>query len=88
MGLGDGETFQVSFDPNDPTGQHAYVSMWADEKVLETRRERRPPRRPSATTYATDADPEGLAFLDARWMVVANDLGDTLSIVDRALGRP
>ena len=38
-GIGDGETFQVSFDPNDPTGQYAYVSMWADKKVLAGRRE-------------------------------------------------
>ena len=80
--LGDGETFQVSFDPNDPTGHYAYVSMWADKQVLQV--DVSTPSAPSVTQkYATDMDPEGVAFLDARWMVVANDLGDTLTMVDR-----
>jgi hypothetical protein len=83
--LGDSETFQVSFDPNDPTGQYAYVSMWENQKVLAV--DVSTPSAPTvAHTYATDADPEGLAFLDARWMVVASDLGDTLSMVDRTAG--
>lgn len=83
--LGDGETFQVSFDPNDPTGQYAYVSMWADKKVLAV--DVSTPSAPAVShTYATDADPEGVAFLDARWMVVANDLGDTMTLVDRTSG--
>ncbi|HEX3344410.1 MAG TPA: hypothetical protein VHS09_07540, partial [Polyangiaceae bacterium] len=83
--LGDGETFQVSFDPNDPTGQYAYVSMWADKKVLAV--DVSTPSAPVvAHKYATDADPEGVAFLDARWMVVANDLGDTMTMVDRTSG--
>jgi hypothetical protein len=83
--LGDGETFQVSFDPNDPTGQYAYVSMWADKKVLAV--DVGTPSAPTVShTYATDADPEGVAFLDARWMVVANDLGDTMTMVDRTSG--
>jgi hypothetical protein len=83
--LGDSETFQVSFDPNDPTGQYAYVSMWANQEVLAV--DVSTPSAPVvAHTYATAADPEGVAFLDARWMVVANDFGDTLSMVDRTSG--
>ncbi|HEY1697006.1 MAG TPA: hypothetical protein VGG39_32830 [Polyangiaceae bacterium] len=85
VGLGDSETFQVSFDPNDPTGSTAYVSMWAGQKVLAV--DVSTPSAPTVShTYATDADPEGVAFLDARWMAVANDLGDTLSLVDRTAG--
>ena len=83
--LGARETFQVSFDPNDAAGQYAYVSMWADKKVVQV--DVSTPSAPSiAHTYATDMDPEGVAFLDARWMVVANDLGDTLSVIDRTSG--
>ena len=81
--LGDGETFQVSFDPNDPTGRFAYVSMWADKSVVEV--DVSTPSAPKVTRrFATDKDPEGVVYLDARWMAVANDLGDTLSLVDRA----
>lgn len=83
--LGGSETFQVSFDPNDPTGKTAYVSMWADKKVLAV--DVSTPSAPAvAHTYATDMDPEGVAFLDARWMVVADDLGDTLAVIDRTAG--
>ncbi|MGH7297918.1 MAG: hypothetical protein ACRELB_23460, partial [Polyangiaceae bacterium] len=85
VALGDGETFQVAFDPGDPAGQHVYVSMWADRKVVEI--DVSTPSAPVVShTYATDTDPEGIAFLDARWMAVANDLGDTLSLVDRSAG--
>ena len=83
--LGAGFTFQASFDPNDASGQYAYVSMWADKKVLQV--DVSNPSAPQvAHTYATDMDPEGVAFLDARWMVVADDLGDTLSVIDRTSG--
>ena len=83
--LGNTETFQVSFDPNDATGHFVYVSMWADKEVLEV--DVSTPATPKITkTYKTDMDPEGVAFLDARWMAIANDLGDTLSVVDRPSG--
>lgn len=85
LDLGNATTFQVSFDPNDATGQYVYVSMWANEQVLQV--DVSNPAAPTlAKKYATDMDPEGVAFLDARWMVVANDLGDTLSMVDRTAG--
>jgi hypothetical protein len=78
-------SFQVAFDPSDPTGQYAYVSMWANKQVLQV--DVSNPAAPViAKTYATDTDPEGMAFIDARWMVVANDLGDTLSMIDRTTG--
>ncbi len=83
--LGNSETFQVSFDPNDAAGQYVYVSMWANKQVLQV--DVSTPSAPTiAHTYATDMDPEGVAFLDARWMVVADDLGDTMSVVDRTTG--
>jgi len=81
--LGDRETFAVAFDPNDPASRYAYVSMWSGGKVLEV--DLATPSAPVVSrTFATEADPEGMAFLDARWLVVGDDLGDALTFVDRA----
>ena len=83
--LGDGETFAVAFDPNDAAGGSAYVSMWGDATVVQV--DVSNPASPKvAHKYMTDADPEGLAFLDARWMAVADDFGDSISMVDRTSG--
>lgn len=83
--LPDNETFGVYFDPLDTMGERAYVSMWADRKVLEV--DLTTVTSPVIKrTFATGKDPQGIAFLDERWMVVADDLADTLSIVDRISG--
>jgi DNA-binding beta-propeller fold protein YncE len=83
--LGVSQTFGAAFDPNDAAGRYVYVSCWGDEKVLEV--DLADAAKPKvARTFATDKDPEGLAFLDARWMAIANDLGETLSLVDRVAG--
>lgn len=85
VGLGDGETFGVAIDPNDSKGDFAYVSMWEKSKVLEI--DLSTPSAPKVTrTFPTKKDPEGLEFIDARYMVACGDLGDTLTIVDRASG--
>ena len=83
--LGGSETFGVWLDPNDATAKYAYVSMWADRAVVEV--DVSSGAAPMvARRFATDKDPQGIAFLDARWMAIANDLGDTLSLVDRTTG--
>lgn len=75
----------VAFDPSDAAGQFAYVSCWADQKVIEL--DVSDPAKPKVSrAFATDKDPEGLAFLDARYLVVANGLGETLSLIDRVAG--
>ncbi len=51
------------------------------KSTSRTRRRRRSPQ-----SFATEKDPEGIAFLDARFFVVGNDLGDSLTIVDRTSG--
>jgi DNA-binding beta-propeller fold protein YncE len=82
VSLGGYESFGVYFDPHDPTGATAYVSLWAGKAVqaidLST------PAAPVVkATYPTDKNPQGIAFLDARFMVVADANGDSVSIVDR-----
>ncbi len=85
VSLGVAETFGVYFDPNDATGHFAYVTLWANKALVEV--DVSNPAAPAITKqYATDKDPEGVAFLDARWVVVGNDLGDTMSLVDRTSG--
>ncbi len=85
VNLGQAETFAVAFDPHDALGTTAYVSMWAGRQVLEV--DVSTPSAPAlGRSFATAKDPEGMTFLDARFLVVANDLGDSLSIVDRMAG--
>jgi DNA-binding beta-propeller fold protein YncE len=80
--LGQKETFGAWFDPHDPTGHYAYVSVWGGYEVVEI--DVTTPSMPRVNrTFKTDKNPEGVAFLDARWMVVANDYGETISVVDR-----
>jgi hypothetical protein len=83
--LGASETFAVSIDPNDTKGDFAYVSMWDKSKVLEV--DLSTPSAPKVVrTFPTKKDPEGVAFIDARYMVACGDLGDALTIIDRASG--
>lgn len=83
--LGGNETFGVAFDPHDPSGKYAYVSMWADRKVIEV--DLGDAKAPKATrSFATGKDPQGVAFLDARWLAVADDHADTIALVDRVSG--
>jgi hypothetical protein len=82
VSLGASQTFAATFDPFDPTGSTVYVTLWAGNAVVEV--DVSTPSAPKVTrTFATQKDTEGLVFLDARWMVAANDLGETLSFIDR-----
>ncbi len=83
--LGGAETFGVWFDPSDATSSTAYVSMWDQKRVAEV--DVSNPAQPSVKrSFDTEKAPEGVAFLDARWMIVAGDLGDALTLVDRTSG--
>jgi len=76
--LGYNEIFAVSFDPNDTTGNHVYLSSWAASAVSEIDLASKAVRR-----FGTPKGAMGMAFLDARYMVVANANGGTLSVIDR-----
>jgi hypothetical protein len=77
------ESFGAWFD--DADSAHVYVSMWSQKKVIEV--DVSAPASPKISrTFTTDKDPEQIAFLDGRWMVVSNALGETLSLIDRTSG--
>ncbi len=76
------ETFGACFDPHDPTGKMVYVSFWGDRKV-EAIDVSDPAHPVVKATFATGKNPEGIAFLDARYFAVAAANGDELSLVDR-----
>ena len=80
--LGGAPTQEAAFDPNDPTGHFVYVSLQLPRKLVEV--DVSNAAAPAvARTWDTDKNPYGIAFLDARWVAVANDFGDTLTLVDR-----
>jgi hypothetical protein len=85
VSLGASETFAAAFDPFETSGYTVYVTMWGTQMVVEV--DLSTPSAPKVTrTFATGKDPQGIAFLDATWMVVTNDLGETLSLIDRTAG--
>ena len=80
--IGATEAFGVYFDENEATGRFAYVSSWKTGEVLEL--DLADPSSPAVTRrFDTDKNPQGMVFLDTRWMVAVNDLGETLSLIDR-----
>ncbi len=84
--LGASETFSVSIDPADLAGNRAYVTMWDRSKVVEV--DLTAPGAPViAREFPTKKNPQGVAFLGPRWMVAAGDLGDALTLIDRASGQ-
>ena len=80
--LGSAPTQWAAFDPNDPTGHFVYVTDQGSRKLLEVDLSK-PAAPVVARSWGTDKNPYGIAFLDARWVVAANDFGDTLTVVDR-----
>ncbi|MBI4955692.1 MAG: hypothetical protein HY908_26975 [Myxococcales bacterium] len=85
VSLGAIESFNVYVDPHDPATSRVYATMWASHAVREI--DVSDPAAPVVTrTFQVEKNPQGMAFLDARWAVVGNDLGDSLSLLDRTSG--
>lgn len=76
---GGNEQFGVAIDPADTAGELAWIAMWEDAKVVavDTR------TGEVKASIPTGKNPEGIAFLDARFMVVAAADGDSLTVIDR-----
>jgi len=90
IGVGQPDVFEIRFDPNDPTGNTAYSTEWlGPASGTDSTSMRLSELNVSAVTSQTitvGKEPEDMAFLDARYMVVANGFSDSLSIIDRPAG--
>lgn len=85
VALPKGGTFQAAFDPHDPSGSFAYATMWGGRALVEI--DLTNPAAPAlARSFPIVKDPQGFAFLDARFIAVANDYGDRIALVDRVAG--
>jgi hypothetical protein len=77
--LGGAEQYGAFVDPADTTGEVAYVPLWGSARVVVLDLATGTIKQ----SIPTGKNPQGIAFLDARWMVVADSDGDALTIVDR-----
>ncbi len=88
--LGRPDVFEVRFDPSDPTGQTALATLWIQAPSPSNPNVMALSQIDLTSGTAKDVlvgkEPEDMAFLDARYMVVANGLSDSLSVVDRVAG--
>lgn len=83
--LGAKESFGVYFDPADAAGTHAYVALWEGQRIADV--DLSDVAHPTvARSFATDRNPQGVAFVGTRWMLVGNDFGESLTVVDRLAG--
>lgn len=88
--LGTHDVFTIHFDPNDASGNTAYATLWKSPVAIADASKMRLVQidvaGKTAKTISVGKAPEELAFLDARYAVVANASSDSLSIVDRPAG--
>ena len=89
--VGQADVFAIRFDPNDPAGKTAYATVWITP-VNPSDATKMPLAQidlssMKSTTIPVGKEPEDMAFLDARYMVVANGFSDSLSIIDRPASR-
>ena len=88
---GRADVFAVRFDPNDVTGNTAYATLWRGSVTLDDVTKMQVVELDVAAKRAKSIPvgkaPEDMAFLDARYMVVATALSDVLTIVDRPASR-
>jgi hypothetical protein len=82
--VGASDVYEIRFDPNDPTGNTAYATLWlgAASGNDSMRLAQLDVGGLKSTTIPVGKEPEDMVFLDARYMVVANGLSDALAIVD------
>jgi hypothetical protein len=80
--IGRGGTFACAFDPSDAAGHVAYATLWGGHALVAI--DVSDPAAPKVSQrFKIDKNPQGMAFLGARFMAVANDMGDSLALVDR-----
>jgi hypothetical protein len=85
--VGQDDVYEIRFDPNDATGNTAYATLWlgpaSGTDSTSMRVAELDVSALTSQTIAVGKEPEDMVFLDARYMVVANGLSDSLAVVDR-----
>jgi hypothetical protein len=85
--VGAQDVFEIRFDPNDSAGNTAYASLWISPLNSSNPSSMRVAQIDVAgqksQTIAVGQEPEDMAFLDARYMAIANGFSDSVAIVDR-----
>jgi hypothetical protein len=83
--VGQPDVYELRFDPNDPTGNTAYGTTWLGPASGNDsmRLAQIDVAGQKSTSIAVGKEPEDMVFLDARYMVVANGLSDSIAVVDR-----
>ena len=85
--VGANDVFELRFDPNDATGNTAYATLWISPAAGTDSSSMRVAQLDVAglksQTIGVGKEPEDMVFLDARYMVVANGLSDSLAVIDR-----
>lgn len=71
--------FEIVADPFDPQGQTFYATLWDDEAMVEINAGTGQVTR----SIVVGKNPEGMAFIDERLMVVGSADADVLVLVDR-----
>ena len=88
---GQQDVFEVRFDPNDPMNDTAYATLW-DSPFDYSMPSQMPVAQISvsgkkASLLKVGKAPEGMLFLDARTMFVAEAFGDSIAVIDRPSGQ-
>ncbi len=85
--VGGPDVFAIRFDPNDATGKTAYATLWMQPAVASDGARMTLAQidlsKMASTPIAVGKEPEDMAFLGPRYMVVANGFSDSLSVIDR-----
>lgn len=89
--LGSKDVFTLRFDPFDPSGNTAYATLWTGvlsfDDASKMKLAKLDVAGKGASIITVGKAPEEIAFIDAQYMAVANALGDSISLVDRAAGK-
>jgi DNA-binding beta-propeller fold protein YncE len=89
--VGQDDVFELRYDPDDPTGNTAYATLWegpaSGTDATSMRLSQLDVSGLTAQTIPVGKEPEDMVFLDPRYMVVANGLSDSLAVVDRAAAK-
>jgi DNA-binding beta-propeller fold protein YncE len=88
---GQDDVYELRFDPNDPANDAAYATLWEANPDISMPTSMRVAQitvsGKKASLLPVGKAPEGMLFLDARTMLVAEALSDSIAVIDRPSGK-